>query len=247
MPDLTTLYQAVARGGGWSRASRTGGLFVGGANKKRMSRDNCRCIGGGVSIHPSKLPGAGLGLFGDVTFQPGDWITAMDGVVFGGPDSVPENVRRGRSESHFCTLHYGTLCLDGRRGSHLPHGVGVGRTRTMPHTMEWPTMLRPSRSSTHPSQTFPRGRVHRARGHRCCVPACNHRHPRPYGNHRGPEPCFDTEPGSMAIRSRLLATIRIMPSVLFQTQKIRQSGSSCDHFTVITQVVLGWGCSIESL
>ena len=126
MPDLTTLYQAVARGGGWSRASRTGGLFVGGANKKRMSRDNCRCIGGGESIHPSKLPGAGLGLFGDVTFQPGDWITAMDGVVFGGPDSVPENVQRGSSESHFCTLHYGTLCLDGRCGSHPPHGVGGG-------------------------------------------------------------------------------------------------------------------------
>lgn len=110
-PGLTEWYRSIVRGGGRSAASRCAARLG---------------PGGGVHVAPSTLPGAGRGLFADRDFAPGDWVTGMDGAVFGGKDAARRNVARGWPASHLRTLVPGAWWLDGLREDDPPAGAGGG-------------------------------------------------------------------------------------------------------------------------
>lgn len=107
--SLSRLYQSVVRGKGRSAASQQAAV-----------------VGHGVEVRISSIPGAGNGLFATRAFRRHEWITGMDGVVFGGPDRDRENVARGHPWSHFRQVLHGNLWLDGIRMPNPPAGVGGG-------------------------------------------------------------------------------------------------------------------------
>jgi hypothetical protein len=73
--------------------------------------ENIAFIGDGLSVGPSALEEAGQGLFALRVFEAGDIITAFSGVLRSNNPALPV----GSAEaSHFCTLGYGAVVIDGK-------------------------------------------------------------------------------------------------------------------------------------
>ena len=68
-------------------------------------------LGNGVRAAPSRIAGAGLGLFATKDFSKNEWITAYEGERI--PRDDAKRLREANKDSHVATLEKGVWAIDG--------------------------------------------------------------------------------------------------------------------------------------